>query len=291
MDIVGDVVAEWLRWGENRKTIVFGSTIAHCHEMCKQFNASGAMAAVFCADTPDDERVQLLEEFSKPDPQLRVLISVEALSKGMDVKDIGCVCDVRPLRKSLSTAIQMWGRGLRSSPETNKKDCLLLDFSGNIVRFADDYSEIFFNGLQELDAGEKLDKAIRRDEDKPEQRACPQCGFKPCGMRCVSCGFQFQKSAVVDAQPGEMKEIYIGKTKLADDRRHLYEQCVTYARSHGNPETAKGRAAYLFKDITGGFPDGFRYEVTKNVTITKAVMNKIKQRNIAFARAKQKEQA
>ena len=30
--------------------------------------------------------------------------------------------DCRPLRKSLSTAIQMWGRGLRCSPETGKND-------------------------------------------------------------------------------------------------------------------------------------------------------------------------
>src|SRR5574337_2059742 len=98
-----------------------------------------------------------------------VLISVEALAKGFDVKDVECVCDCRPLRKSLSTAIQMWGRGLGSSPETGQTDCYLLAFSGNIIRFAADYSEIFCEGLDALDAVEKLDKAIRRDdEDKPE---------------------------------------------------------------------------------------------------------------------------
>ena len=76
------------------------------------------------------------------------------------------MCDCRPLRKSLSTAIQMWGRGLRSSPETGKTDCILLDFSGNIIRFADDYADIFYNGLNHLDAGEKLDKAVRKDDER-----------------------------------------------------------------------------------------------------------------------------
>ena len=33
MEIVGDVVAEWRRHAQNRKTIVFGSTIAHCTEL------------------------------------------------------------------------------------------------------------------------------------------------------------------------------------------------------------------------------------------------------------------
>ncbi|HQR22812.1 MAG TPA: DEAD/DEAH box helicase family protein, partial [Burkholderiaceae bacterium] len=35
--IVGDVVSEWMKYGENRKTIVFGATIAHCEELCRSF--------------------------------------------------------------------------------------------------------------------------------------------------------------------------------------------------------------------------------------------------------------
>ena len=128
MQIVGDVVDDWHKHGENRKTIVFGATIKHCEELCRQFIDSGIMAAVFTSETTNKERELLLTEYRKPDSMLKVLISVEALAKGFDVPDVGCVCDARPLRKSLSTAIQMWGRGLRSSPDTGKKDCHLLDF-------------------------------------------------------------------------------------------------------------------------------------------------------------------
>jgi superfamily II DNA or RNA helicase len=292
MDIVGDVVSDWKKYAEGRKTIVFGSTIAHCEEMCKQFNEAGVMAQLFTSHTLDTERDQILEEYRKPNSAIRVLISVEALAKGFDVPDVGCVCDVRPLRKSLSTAIQMWGRGLRSSPSTDKRECLLLDFSGNIVRFRDDYAEIFFNGLESLDAGERLDKAIRRDDE--EEKAppkCPQCGFSPMGMRCVACGHERVRLATVEAVAGEMKEIFIGKTKLADDRKHLYEQIATYARSHGNPETAKQRTYYLFKEMSGTDPLGLNFDRTANVPITKAVMNRITARNIAFIRGKQKARA
>ena len=158
MGIVGDVVAEWIRHGEGRKTIVFGSTIAHCEELCRQFNEAGIMAAVYSQETTPDERAMLTKEYRKPDSAIRILISVEALAKGFDVRDVGCVVDCRPLRKSLSTAIQMWGRGLRKSPETGKTDCILLDHSGNFVRFLEDFTDIYFNGLASLDAGQKMDK-------------------------------------------------------------------------------------------------------------------------------------
>lgn len=287
MAILGDVVTEWQRFGENRKTIVFGATIKHCEEMARQFNDSGVMAACFTSDTDASERETLLTEYRKPNSALRVLVSVEALAKGFDVPDVGCVCDVRPLRKSLSTAIQMWGRGLRSSPETGKTDCILLDFSGNIIRFADDFSTIFFDGLDALDMGEKLDKVIRKDDDeKPEGKACPSCGYKPMGKRCVACGHESKSVSLVEHEAGEMREVTIGKTKYAEDKLHLYMQACTYARGNSKPENQAGRAAHIFKSITGEWPArNWKFEDTPNATVTRPVLNKIRSQNIAFAHA------
>jgi DNA repair protein RadD len=285
MAIVGDVVSEWIRFGDGRKTIVFGATIKHCEEICRQFNETGVMAAVFTSETSDVERKSLLDEYSKPDSVLRVLVSVEALAKGFDIPDVGCVVDCRPLRKSLSTAIQMWGRGLRCSPETGKEDCRLLDHSGNIVRFAEDFSDVFYNGLDALDAGEKLDKAIRREDEDGEIPTCPSCGYKPFGRRCVACGFQPQRAALVQHLPGEMQEIVIGKQKLADDQRHLWEQLATYARAHSSPDKQRGRASHLYKDLTGRWPPReWDIDATPNVIITRAVLNKIRSMNIAFSK-------
>jgi superfamily II DNA or RNA helicase len=244
------------------------------------------MAAVFTANTLPNEREQLLKEYRKEDSTLRVLVSVEALAKGFDVPDVGCVCDCRPLRKSLSTAIQMWGRGLRSSPETGKKDCILLDFSGNIIRFADDFTSIFFDGLDALDMGEKLDKAIRKDDDEKEARACPACQYKPFAKRCMACGFEIQSSALIEHEAGEAREIILGKKKLADDKRHLWNQVCTYARAHSAPEKQKGRASHLFRDMTGSWPS-FDFATAENVPITRNVLNQIKYKNIAFVKSRQ----
>jgi len=288
MAIVGDVVSEWAKYSSDRKTIVFGATIKHCEEICRQFINAGVMAAVFTSDTVEAEREMLLKEYRKRDSTLRVLISVEALAKGFDVPDVGCVVDCRPLRKSLSTAIQMWGRGLRSSPDTGKFDCHLLDHSGNIIRFLEDYENIFYNGLDALDMGEKLDKAIRRDEDKDEAKGCPSCGYKPFAKRCMACGFERQSAALVEHEPGEMREVMMGKKKLADDHRHLWEQLASYVRANSAPEKQQGRAYYLFKDMTGAPPPrAWTIHSTTGAPICRNVLNKIRAKNIAFAKGRQ----
>lgn len=286
MEIIGDVVHEWQLYASHLKTIVFGATIAHCEEICRQFNEAGIMAAVFCSETTPEERKELLTEYRKPDSFVRVLVSVEALAKGFDVPDVGCVADARPLRKSLSTAIQMWGRGLRSSPDTGKKELLLLDFSGNIIRFKDDFENIYFNGLDALDSGEKLDKVIRKDDEEKEAKGCPSCGRIPFNKRCMACGFEIVNNSLVAHEAGTMKEVFIGKNKLADDRRNLYEQLATYSRSHSSPDKQKGRAANLYKKITGEWPaTNWNFVTTPNVVITQHTLNKIRAENIRFAKS------
>ena len=290
MDIVGDVVSEWMKFAENRKTIVFGATIKHCKELAQQFVNNGVMAAVFTSETTAKERETLLEEYRKPDSWLKVLISVEALAKGFDVPDVGCVCDARPLRKSLSTAIQMWGRGLRSSPATGKKDCILLDFSGNIVRFAEDFTDVFFNGLEKLDDGDKLDKTIRKD-DEVELKGCPRCGYKPFHKRCMACGYEKDEPALKEALPGHMQEITIGegksKKKLADNAEHLWHQVSSYARHHSAPEKQAARAWHLYKKITGQETQ-WAFSTAPMVEISRNVHQKIQQLNIAYTRGLKK---
>ena len=181
----------------------------------------------------------------------------------------------------------MWGRGLRSSPETGKADCRLLDHSGNIHRFLKDYTDIFFNGLNALDMGEKLDKTIRQEDEETEAKGCPACGYKPFLKRCMSCGFEKQAAALVEAVPGEMQEVMLGKKKLADDHLNLWEQLCTYARAHSSPDKQAGRAWHLYQKITGQVPPKtYRFDMAKNAEITRNVRNKILSLNMAYSKAR-----
>ena len=283
LEIVGNVIEDWKKYGENRKTIVFGSTILHCERMCREFNDNGIMATLFTSETTEIERKVILDEFKKQDSELKVLISVECLAKGFDNNLVSCICDVRPLRKSLSTAIQIWGRGLRSAP--GKENCLLLDFSGNIVRFSEDFEEIFYNGLDKLDDGEKLDKKIRKDEnDKPDKEyvKCPKCSHSPFFRRCISCGFESPKICTIEHEKGEMIEFKIGKATIRD-KLSVWEQCVSLCRQTGAYNTAKGRASHLYKSITGVFPRNLpEFHKVPDVDISQAIISKQKSNQIAF---------
>ncbi|THJ30961.1 DUF2075 domain-containing protein [Lampropedia aestuarii] len=281
MEIVGDVVAEWHKHGENRKTIVFAATIDHCKELARQFIESGVVAATYTSKTPDEEKASLLKEFKKAESSIRVLISVEALAKGFDVRDVGCVVDCRPLRKSLSLAIQMWGRGLRSSPETGKTDCILLDHSGNIVRFLADYEDFFYNGVHSLVEGERLDKTPRKEPEFREPKGCPSCGFKPFGKHCMACGYEYVAPALDAAISGEMKEVVIGKQKLADDKKHLFDQLVAYSKTKPKLVKKEGFVKAKFKEWTGDWPS-WDFCRASDVPITRAVSGRIAHESIRF---------
>jgi len=278
MQIIGDVVTEWTRHAQGRKTIVFGATIAHCEELCRQFNEAGIMAACYTDETRDRERKQLLEEFRRTDASLRVLISVDALAKGFDVQDVGCVVDCRPLRKSLSTAIQMWGRGLRESKDTGKQECILLDHSGNITRFAEDFTHVFFHGLDSLDDGEKLDRIIRKDEkDERERKGCPSCGYKPFRQRCMSCGFEIQAKSLVTHEAGEMQEVVLGKSKIEMHRADLWLQLCSFARDCKNVQRKAGFAYNKFRELTGTNPPRWpRYDNAEPVAVDPVLEQKLK---------------
>ena len=280
--LIGDVLTEWQKIASDRKTIVFGPTVAYCEELAKRFNAAGITSAVFCNETPDDERGRITADFELG--LIRVLISVEALAKGFDQKDVGCVCDCRPLRKSLSTAIQMWGRGLRSCPERGKEDCLLLDFSGNIIRFWDDFERVFHEGVDRLDEGEKLDATVREDKDE-EPKSCPKCGHTPFGRKCVACGYEVERKSMVEERPGEMQEIKIGKKALATDKADLWGQLATYARDHAKPgRDPHKRALALYHDITGTWPPReWHVSNAPDIPPTAATLGKIRSMCIAFA--------
>lgn len=285
--IVGDVVTEWMKFAGGKKTICFGATIKHCEELCRQFNQAGILASLYTSRTNDEERAEILEAFSDLDGPLKVLISVEALAKGFDKPFVEVICDCRPLRKSFSTFIQMIGRGLRISPATGKTEALLLDFSGNILRFAEDFEHFYFNGVESLDKAQRLDSTARQEKEDYD-RACPKCHHIPFVRRCSACGFEKPTVALVEHLPGTMQEITIGKAKAAESPEHLWAQIISYTRVHGNPDTMNGRAAHLYKDIMGVYPPRHFDSSVPPVEVTRAVLGKIRSRQIAFSKATRK---
>ena len=160
----------------------------------------------------------------------------------------------------------------------------MLDFSGNILRFWDDFERVYHEGVDRLDDGEKLDRTVREDKDE-EPKACPKCGHKPFGRKCVSCGFEIERKSLVEERPGEMQEIRIGKKVLATDKADLWGQLATYARDHAKPgKDPHKRALALYHDITGTWPPReWHISNAPDIPPTAATLGKIRSMCIAFA--------
>lgn len=282
LKVVGDVVAEYVKHGEKRKFICSGVDTAHVEELQRQFLSAGINVATYTYLDKDEDRADTTREFRKPNSNIRGLITVTAASRGFDVPDVSCVIMARPLRKSLAEHIQLFGRGLRISPETDKKDCIVLDHSGNCARFWAKCEAFFTGGISELDDGRTREKK-KPDEREPEPMKCPTCGFlhKPLPA-CPNCGHEYPRKQAVQHVPGTLKELIAGgyRSQLT---REVWPQIVGYVIGRGKEgDAARRQALAIYKTMTGAWPMA-SYESTTPVQPSAEVLGKIRAQAIRYA--------
>ncbi len=288
LEVVGDVVAEYLKHGDGRKFICSGVDTAHVEELQRQFLAAGINVATYTYKDREEDRADTTLEFRKPNSSIRGLITVTAASRGFDVPDVSCIIMARPLRKSLAEHIQLFGRGLRISE--GKTDCLVLDHSGNCARFFQECEGFFDFGINELDDGKtKPKKKEAKAEAEPVK--CPHCRalHKPVPA-CPVCGHEYPRKAAVQHVPGTLKELIAGghARELARD---IFPQIAHYViNTRGREgEAARRMAQALFKDMTGEFARANWDNVTP-VPPTSEVLNRIRAQQIRWVKGQQARQ-
>lgn len=106
-----------------RKTVVFLPLIKTSRKFRDILNSKGFRAAEVNGQSED--RAEILSDFSNG--KYNVLCNSMLLTEGWDCPSVDCIVVLRPT-KVRSLYSQMVGRGTRLSPETGKKDLLLLDF-------------------------------------------------------------------------------------------------------------------------------------------------------------------
>ena len=121
--------------------IIFCSTRAHCFEALAALPEN--QCRIILGDTPSDERNESLNLARAS--KIKYLISVNCLLVGINVTNLDGLVWLRPT-SSLLLYIQGIGRGLRL--HDGKKDCLVLDYSGNIDRFQDFDNPIINEAIQ-----------------------------------------------------------------------------------------------------------------------------------------------
>lgn len=193
--VIGDIVTNWLRFGESRPTICFASNVLNSQHLVEKFNEAGIAAEHVEAGTPETERHQVLERLRTG--KTKIVSNVGILCTGVDMPHVSCIVMARPT-KSLNLYIQQAGRGTR--PYTDKKDFLLLDHANNVKEhgFIDMPHEVFLSGYPKSKKG----------KPPPPIKTCPVCyAALPAATRVCYCGHEFQVEKRDNREDGELREI------------------------------------------------------------------------------------
>ncbi len=125
---VQGVVVPLLELSADRPTIVFAASVQHAQMLADGICERRPGAAVVVHGKLDgDERRHRLASYETGRSQY--LVNVDIATEGYDHPPTSCIAMARPT-KSWARYVQGAGRGLRPSPETGKRDCLILDFTG-----------------------------------------------------------------------------------------------------------------------------------------------------------------
>lgn len=254
MKIVGDVVTEWIAktheiYGEPRKTVVFAAGVSHGIELAKKFQEHGYNFVCVSYRDDDDFKQQAIEDFKRPDSSIHGLIATDILTKGFDNPSVCIGVSARPFSKSLGSHIQQMGRVMRGAP--GKEFGVWLCFSGNFLRFREEWDDIYENGINSLNEDKEKPKKEKTKEEKEDSK-CPQCAvvWERGWKSCAYCGFIKTRPTVVTSVPGEMQELSVA-TK--EEKQKFWAMCRYKVTIDG---WSSGRASHTYREKFGVWPRG-----------------------------------
>ena len=162
---------------DRKSTLVFCAGRDHGKKVRATLRGLGCETDAIDGETSSGYRENVLDRFKRG--ELPYLVNIDVLTTGFDATCIDCVAMLRPTM-SPGLYYQMVGRGLRK--DGRKKDCLILDFGGNVERHGP------------IDKLEPEAKAGGSGEGgEPVTKVCPECEeIVHAAVRvCTDCGHEF----------------------------------------------------------------------------------------------------
>lgn len=111
---------------DRKSILIFVPSVGEAIELSKKIPSSVAVYG----NMDKKDRQKAIEDFKSR--KIRTVINVNVLSVGFDYPEIDCIICARPTA-SLAWFYQAMGRGTRI--HTDKKDCLIVDLTGNVNKF------------------------------------------------------------------------------------------------------------------------------------------------------------
>uniref|UniRef100_A0A6M3JMT0 Putative type III restriction enzyme n=1 Tax=viral metagenome TaxID=1070528 RepID=A0A6M3JMT0_9ZZZZ len=278
--LIGDVVYNWLKIADNRRTMVFAVNVKHSKALQEEFGRKGIPAEHLDAHSQDEIRADTLERFRSG--ETRVLCNVGLYTEGTDIPEIECIVLARPT-KSDGLFRQMVGRGARPYP--GKEKFIVIDHGGNIKRL----------GFYEDDIEWSLDgrgPAAQRKKKPPKEKTpmiCEMCSFVFTGPKCPQCGTEVKFwGKKIEAVEAELQEIKRGKVKnyTTDEKRQWYMMFLSEKERLGKTHSW---LLAQYKSKFGVWPRNM--DSLTPVQADLAVLNWLKSQRIRYAKRMAKEKA
>lgn len=172
---VADDVAAAIREGGRTSALLFGVGVGHAAHLRDAMLERGISCELIVGETEQIVRQAVIAKFRRR--ELTAIASCDVLTTGFDAPVVDVLAVVRPTC-SASLWVQMVGRGMR--PAEGKRDCLVLDYGGNIARHGpvDDV---------------KVKERKGEGEGKAPVKVCPEClAENAAGARvCKECDAEF----------------------------------------------------------------------------------------------------
>lgn len=231
--LVGDIVTNWLSIANNKKTVVFASSVQHSINLKESFEKAGIKAGHLDGSTETNERDKILKQLE--DGEINVLCNCLVLTEGWDCPSAEVCVLARPT-KSLGLYLQMVGRVLR--PMEGKGEAIIIDHSGAVYQhgFIDD------EFIWDLDPKKKIQEKKARERKKEKKPiTCEKCFTVYSNVRaCPSCGsVHIKKGRALFVGDGELGEVSRASRRAkkreytSEQKQHWYKMLRGYAVKKG----------------------------------------------------------
>jgi len=250
-ELVGDVVKQYQRLGEDRPFVAFAQNVAHSIHLCEEFLRAGIPTEHIDASTPPEQRAEAFAAVESGDVQ--GLINCAVLDRGFDLPKLSCCILAKPTKR-LRTYMQMVGRVLR--PHADKGDAILIDHSGAVYEHGWPTSDHEWTLDDQADVEREREKSETETRER-EPYCCPECACMwESGHSCPNCGFTHRKRGQpVTTKDGELRELKRSKvkTKAKGAPEKEWMRALAVAANRGG--TVRSAMA-MFRSRTSNWPDG-----------------------------------
>jgi len=264
--IVGDIVENYKKYGNNLPAILFAVNKSHSMLMAESFRQAGIPAAHIDEAHNKKERAEAVSALR--DGSIKILCNVNIFSTGIDIPEVTVGIMARPT-KSCVLWVQQIGRLLR--PSQGKSHAIILDHAGNTYRHGGPFD------IREAE----LELEVKKEKIKTISfSTCKSCFAVLPGnpLTCPECGHTKEQSErAIKTEDGELEEIT--ENPLHREIKIKFNELVKIEKSKGYKPFWKWHRIYdLFKEdaieclrpnrsVTNIIRDNYERQLADNISI------------------------